>query len=124
MYDDSEPSLRPALSDKKKRDNSVHRENREVRQAASAITAAISAHTLMLARYRALAGYHRDDERALVIDGCRGITSAVGRLRQNLSDLRKTLPDRLQQHSRLVDLDRALDALEAGADDVLDKIAG
>lgn len=108
----------------RRRDTSPSRERRAVRLAANDLAATISAHTRAIARYRALAGFHRPDERELIVDGCREIVAQSGQLRMRLADLRAGLPERLRSHSRLVDLDRALDALELAVDDVLDVVAG
>ena len=123
MYDDKDPSQSNARAPKK-RDDTASRENREVRLAVSAIAAAISSQTLMLARYRALAGYSFVAERSTLVEGCRGIAATTEQLRGRVAALRATLPERLRSHSRLVDLDKALAALEAGVDDILEKVAG
>lgn len=124
MTDDTKtPSGRPFP--KRRAPQADGRDSREVRNAVSGMEAAISAQVLMLANLRARAASSQPSEQtAAIADGVEGIKAATERLRAQLADVRGTLPERLRGHSRLRDLDRALSALEAGADSLVRPIRG
>jgi hypothetical protein len=123
MYDDREASSSSALSTKKRRSNTALRDNREVRLAATALAAAISSQTLMLTRCRGLVALARPSDKPQIIDICHRLRVGAERARNDLRQLRGALPERLQSHSRVADLERALAAIEAGVREILHKLA-
>lgn len=95
-----------------------------MRVAAETIAEIISNCAARLAHYRAVAALHRPRERGEILAGCEQLRVETDDARRNLSELRLTLPARLREHSRLIDLDKSLAAMEAAIDDIRDVLAG
>jgi hypothetical protein len=108
----------------KRQDTSPGADFRLVQASLAAISERIALSITELASYRALAGRDNLENQSRARIARKDILSRIGADRRVLEELVSALPSRLQEHSRVGDVRRALKAIETAIEDGLDASTG